>query len=74
VSAVNPFQPSSTPRLAEVRHSGSCGERFQCFRATCRSAYPGYRTVEVLPDGRALCYCHGEIYPRGDLILRRLAA
>lgn len=54
------------PITQPLRHNGPCGTREACWRPDCRAAFPGLRTVEVLPDGERLCYCHrSRFYPRG---------
>ena len=47
------------PSTRLLRHEGPCGRREACWRPACREAWPGYRTVEVLPDGEVIARCHG---------------
>ena len=53
-----------------LRHTGPCGPRVRCHRATCRARFGEYATVELLRDGTRLARCHGITYHRGDLVER----
>lgn len=54
-------QRSST----QLRHEGYCGSREECWRPECRAEFRGYRTIEILPDGEVIAFCHrGRFYPR----------
>lgn len=48
-------------RRPALRHDGPCGPRVECWRVACRTAWPGYRTVEYVA-GRWLARCHGIAY------------
>lgn len=62
------MQTSSSSRQASsrLRHNGRCGQRVACWRPECADwAKAGYRTVEILPSGERIAYCHGtRWYPR----------
>ncbi|MDP8904488.1 MAG: hypothetical protein M3N29_04115 [Chloroflexota bacterium] len=49
-----------TPR--PVRHEGSCGERYRCWRRSCREHWPRALTVEVLRNRTIVAHCHGAGY------------
>jgi hypothetical protein len=50
---------------ARFRHDGACGTREECWRPECRAEFPGYATVEVMPDSEVIARCHGgRFYPR----------
>jgi len=56
-----------------MRHAGPCGPRGQCWRKDCRDRFHGYLTIERLPTGRILAFCHRSAIPPGDLLGRVLA-
>jgi hypothetical protein len=53
---------TGTPRQSSpppLTHSGKCGRRVPCWRPECEAwVKAGYRTVEILPSGEVLAYCH----------------
>lgn len=44
-----------------LRVKGQTTERQLCWRSGCRAAFPGYRTVSFLRDGRIVAWCHRRI-------------
>ena len=52
-------------RSEEIRHEGPCGQRVACDRPECAD-WKGFRTIEELPDGRRLAYCHGRTVLMAD--------
>lgn len=55
-----------------LRHRGPCGKRRHCWRPECRQAFPGYPTLEYLPD-RVIAFCHRLSHPTDDPRLRGAA-
>lgn len=41
-----------------LRHSGPCGRRIRCWRPDCQERFGEARTVEILPTGEWLAFCH----------------
>lgn len=53
-----------------LRHAGPCGRRIACYKVECRQRFAGYLSVEILPSGIAIAYCHGAILLASDPLLR----
>ncbi len=59
------WQPGASernPNRPVIRHQGPCGERRYCARPACRDEFGIYPTVEFLPNGAIIAYCHGVTY------------
>lgn len=66
-------QRSSLSYRPAIRHRGPCGVRRPCWRQACRERFGPYPSVESLPTGELVTFCHAATYPPGD-VLARIAA